>query len=162
MKSKPDHSLESTPFGRLDEGLLRHIVGYQLAQATITTAQVFGTQVGTPFDLRPVEFTVLALVHHNPDLTASQLARALAVTPPNIKLWIDRLEQRGLVERSKHGADRRAQHIRATPRGDALAVKAAQRVTDGERAGLAGLSAGELAILVELLHKVAKCRQAPR
>jgi DNA-binding MarR family transcriptional regulator len=158
MRSRPEHD-HDTPFGRLDEGSLAGIVGYQLAQATIATSQVFADLVGKPLELRPVEFTVLALIDRNPDLSATQLARALAVTSPNIKMWIDRLEGRGLVERTRSEADRRAQHLRATARGVALIRRAAQRVTEGERAALSALSTGELAILVELLHKVAKCRQ---
>jgi len=157
MKHKADP--ETTPFGRLDEGPLAGIVGYQLAQATIATMQVFAGHAGKPFELRPVEFTVLSLIDTNPDLSATQLARALAVTPPNIKMWIDRLESRGLVERSPNQSDRRAQHIRATARGAALVRKATQRVVEGERGALALLSAGELAILLELLHKVGRCRQ---
>lgn len=66
MKSKPAESLETTPFGRLAEAGMHRIIGYQLAQAAIATTQVFITQVGSPFDLRPVEFTILSLVDENP------------------------------------------------------------------------------------------------
>lgn len=159
MKSRPEPAHETTPYGRLDEGPLGGIVGYQLAQATIATTQVFAEHVGRPFGLRPVEFTVLSLVDTNPDLSATQLARALAVTPPNIKMWIDRLESRGLVERSPNQSDRRAQHIRATANGAALVRRASQQVLAGEQAALASLSTGERAMLLELLHKVARCRQ---
>jgi hypothetical protein len=58
-------------------------MGYQLAQATIVTDAVFAQRVGLPFDLRPVEFTVLTLVHENPDVSATRLAKALAVSAPN-------------------------------------------------------------------------------
>lgn len=158
MTIKPAAAHDTTPFGRLGEGGLRRLVGYQLAQATITTSQTFGAQVGQPFDLRPVEFTLLTLIHENPDVSASQLARALAVTAPNIKLWIDRLEQRGLAERVPSPTDRRAQHLRTTAQGAALATDTLQRLLDAELSTLAALTAGEQAILLELLHKVARCR----
>jgi DNA-binding MarR family transcriptional regulator len=161
MPSKPDVAHDTTPFGRLSEAALRRLVGYQLAQATITTSQVFEALAGQPCDLRPVEFTILTLVHENPDVSASQLARALAVTSPNIKLWIDRLAQRELVERVPSPTDRRAQHLRTTARGAALAGDALARLLSGEQAALAALSVGEQAILVELLHKVARCRRKP-
>jgi hypothetical protein len=92
MSAHPD---DQTPLARLNEAGMHHIVGYQLAQAAITTLQVFTERVGEPFELRPVEFTMLSLIHENPDVSARQLARALAVTPPNITVWIDRLEKRG-------------------------------------------------------------------
>lgn len=159
MRPKPEASPDTTPYGKLHEGTLGSLVGYQLAQATIATTQVFAAEAGRPFELRTVEFTVLALIDQNPDLSATQLARALAVTPPNIKMWIDRLESRGLVERTRNEADRRAQHIRTTARGSALARKATRQLIAGERAALSALSPAEQAILVELLHKVGKCRQ---
>jgi len=150
---------EQTPFGHLTEARLHHLVGYQLAQATITTTRVFVERIGEIFDLRPVEFTVLTLVHENPGVAAKQLAQALSVTPPNITMWIDKLEKRGLIERERSTTDGRAQHIRATAEGAALARKALEQVTEGEQAALESLSVAERAMLVELLNKVARCRR---
>jgi DNA-binding MarR family transcriptional regulator len=150
---------DRTPLARLAEAGLHGVVGYQLAQATIVTTQVFNAQVGAAGKLRPVEYTVLALVHANPGVTARQLAIGLAVTPPNIAVWLDRLESRGLVQRSRSQADARMQHIRATRAGAALAARATQRLLDGEAAALAALSTAERAMLVELLHKVAMTRK---
>lgn len=159
MTAKSPPAREQTPFGRLDEATLHGILGYQLAQATITTTRVFMERVGTPSELRPVEFTILTLVHTNPGLSARQLADALAVTPPNITMWIDKLERRGLIERERSLTDRRAQHIRTTEAGAALARQAVQRLVEGEQATLTALSPAERAMLIELLHKVARCRK---
>lgn len=161
MKAASPSAQDSTPSGRLEEGALGQVLGYQVVQANIVTLQFFAQAVGRAFDLRPVEFTVLVLVDHNPDLAASQLARALAMTPPNVKIWIDRLEARGLVQREVHASDRRALRIRATKAGSTLARKAVQAVIETERQGLFALTPGEQAILLELLHKVARCRVAP-
>ena len=150
---------EFTPLARLAEAGMHDIVGYQLAQAGIVTTQVFSAAVGVPFDLRPVEFTILTLIHENPDVTARQLARALAVTPPNIALWIERLEARELIVRQRSQADSRALHIRTTGAGAALSSEAVQRLLEGEQQALRALSAAERAMLVELLHKVALARR---
>ena len=152
---------DHTPQTRLTEGSVHPIVGYQLAQATVATTQVFMQQVGRPLKLRPVEFTILALVRDNPDATARQIARARAMTPPNVALWLEKLESRGFVTRTRSERDARMQHIRATAAGMALATKAAARLQEGERAALSGLSAAEQAMLVELLHKVALARKLP-
>ena len=159
MTTKAPAPREQTPYGRLTEAGLHGILGYQLAQATIATTRVFMERVGEPFDLRPVEFTILTLVHENPGVAARQLADALAVTPPNITMWIDKLERRGLIERERSTTDRRAQHIRATAEGAKLTRQAVQRLVEGEEATLVPLSAAERAMLVELLHKVARCRK---
>ncbi len=158
---KPTPDLDMTPLGRLVETGLHDIVGYQLAQAAIAGHQVFMRQVGEPFELRPVEFTILALIEKNPGVSAKQLAQALAVTPPNITMWMDKLEGRGLVERERSTTDRRAQHIRTTPAGSTLARKSVELLVGGETESFAVLSRAERALLLELLHKVARCRKAP-
>jgi DNA-binding MarR family transcriptional regulator len=109
--------------------------------------------------LRPVEFTILALVQANGGVAARQLARALAVTPPNIAIWLDRLESRGLIERERSAADGRLQHIRITADAGALVSRAALALLEAEQRVLAGLSTAEHAMLVELLHKAAQARQ---
>lgn len=159
MNSKNPAARDQTPYGRLTEAGLHGILGYQLAQAAITTTRVFSERVGQPSELRPVEFTILTLVHENPGVSARQLADALAVTPPNITMWIDKLERRGLIERERSTTDRRAQHIRTTPAGTTLARQSVERLLEGEQAALAALSPAERAMLIELLHKVARCRR---
>lgn len=151
-------ALDTTPGARLREGALGGILGYGLAQATVATAAVFEAQVGGPLGLRPVEYTLLALVHENPDVSATQLARALAVTAPNIKMWVDRLEARGLVQRVRSTQDRRAQHLRTTREGRAQVQRCSQLLHEGEAQALQRLTPGERAILLELLHKVAQRR----
>jgi len=160
MNRKPAvPAAERTPLARLAEGGVHGIVGYQLAQATIVTDQVFDERLGRKGVLRRVEFTILALVQGNPDVTARQLARALAVTPPNIAVWIDKLESRGLSARTRSDSDARVQHIRLTGRGAELVERAVQLLIEGEQVVLAALSAAERAMLIELLHKVALARK---
>jgi DNA-binding MarR family transcriptional regulator len=156
----PLRSEQRTPLARLSEGGAHAIVGYQLAQAAIVTNQVFDERVGRG-GLRRVEFTILALVQGNPDVTARQLARALAVTPPNIAIWLDKLESRGLVARERSASDARMQHVRLTSRGKTLVDRSVQSLLEGERDALATLSSAERAMLVELLHKVALARRKP-
>ena len=150
---------DRTPQSRLSEGAVHAIVGYQLAQAAIVTDQVFEDRVAKGGGLRRVEFTILALVQANPGVSARSLARALAVTPPNIAIWIDKLESRGLVDRERSDRDGRVQHIHLSQAGAALVPQCTQRLLDGELAALASLSAAERAMLVELLHKVALARR---
>ncbi len=160
MRSRPFRDASATPAGRLDEAGLHGIVGYQLAQATITTDRVFRQLVGEPFDLRPVEYTVMTLIQENPGTSSARLAQALAVTPPNITMWLDRLVQRGYAQRSPSPTDGRAQVLALTPEGARVAGQATQRLLEGEREALENLTPGERAILVELLHKVATARPA--
>ena len=147
-----------TPAGRLEEAQLQQVLGYQLAQASIVTDSLYRANVGDPFGLRPVEYTVLTLIAENPGGSLAQLARALAVTAPNITTMVDRLEARGLIARSQSDRDRRAQVLHTTAKGAALVRKTTQLILDAERMAL-GLTPGEQAMLVELLHKVACARR---
>jgi len=151
----PSTSAAAAPsVGEADDAMLASVLGYQLAQASVATTAVFVQQVGEPFDLRPVEYTILVLVHENPGLSSARLAQMLSVTAPNITVWIDRLVRRGWVERQPSATDRRERRLHATAEGAALAAQATRRLVDGEREAFAHLSVGERAILIELLRKL--------
>ena len=147
-----------TPVGKLAASDLHKLFGYQLAQATITTTKVFLKEVGVPLDLRPVEFTLLTLIAENPGVSSAQLAKALAVTKPNITMWVDKLEARKLVQRSPSKTDKRSTDLRATTTGAKLAIQATDNLVRGEREAIQYLSAAERGMLIELLHKVARSR----
>ena len=156
MSKTPATSLPRTP--RTAPPTVDAVLGYRLALATLTTDAVFVREVGEPLQLRPVEYTMLALIGENPGMTPAQLARSLAVTAPNISAWMTKLESRGWVERSASDTDRRAQLLNLTPAGARLSMDATRRLLAAERSALAALSAGEYAMLQELLGKVAASR----
>ena len=157
MTQKRSARSELTPAGRMEEARLQKVLGYQLAQAALVTDAIFFEQVGKPFSLRPVEYTVLTRVAENPGGSLARLARALSVTPPHITIMVDRLEAKGLVAREASEQDRRAHVLRVTAKGAELVRKATQRIVEAEAAALP-LTSGEQAILAELLHKVALAR----
>jgi len=157
MPLKKAPRLDMTPAGRLEEAQLHHVLGYQLAQASIVTSALYTRSVGDPFELRPVEYTVLTLISENPGGSLARLARALAVTAPNITTMVDRLEKRGWVARTPSEQDRRSQLLHPTAKGEALVRKTTQLILDAEKTALP-LTPGEHSMLVELLHKVACAR----
>lgn len=154
-----DHSVTSkdsqTPRARLDEGALRQLLGYQLAQASIVTSGAFSHEAGKPLALGQVEFTLLYLINQNTSVTPSRLARALAVSMPAITVWMAKLEQRGLVSRERSTTDKRSQHFGVTAEGSVLVKRAVKSLLEAEARALGHLSAAEQAMLLELLHKVA-------
>jgi DNA-binding MarR family transcriptional regulator len=133
----------TTPAGQLVEAGLQQVVGYQVALAAITTDAIFHQQVAEALNLRRVEYTILMLIRENPACTSGRLVRALNVTAPNITMWIDKLEQRGLVKRAQSATDRRANHLALTAGGDTLALEATRRLAGGDADPLAALSAAE-------------------
>jgi DNA-binding MarR family transcriptional regulator len=143
----------------MEEASLQKVLGYQLAQAAIVTDAIFWEAAGKPFNVRPVEYTVLTLIAENPGGSLARLARALSVTPPNITTMVDRLEAKGLIARKASDQDRRSQVLHVTAKGAELVRKATQKIVAAESESLP-LTAGEQAILAELLHKVALARKA--
>ena len=145
----------------LDQAGMQHLMGYRLTLAEVASRRVFQRHVGTPFKLRPVEFTILVLLLENGSATPKQLAMTLGLPPPNVTVLVDRLVERGLVLRERSTTDGRAMDLRLTDKGSELA-KRAQRVSQTmEGAFLTPLSAAERAMLAELLHKLIHPRTQP-
>ena len=130
-----------------------------MAQADIPAKAAFYKYIGEPLNLRHVEFTILMLVKRNAGVTQKQLSQTLAVSAANITLLLDRLVDKGWIERVRSEDDRRAQHIHLTPVGAALAEQSHRVSLSCEREMLKHLSDGERIMLLELLDKVARHRR---
>ncbi len=138
----------------LDDSALAHLVGYAASRAALDLRKVFTAHM-EGFDLRIAEFTILMLVAGNGDVNQKQLGQALDISPPNMAVTLDRMVERGWVERVRSTRDRRAQHIHLTVAGRALAERAYAVSTTMEERTLAVLSQAERALLIELLRKIA-------
>lgn len=145
--------------GHLDHIKLINLLGYQLAQATIPTNRIFKTHIEADFDLNKLEFTIVMLVAANESVTPKRLSSAMNIPAPNLTLILDRLEKRELLQRTRSDLDRRVQHVQLTRKGLALIKKLDGVVAKMEEALLSHLTAGERAMLFELLRKVAVHRK---
>jgi DNA-binding MarR family transcriptional regulator len=67
-----------------------------------------------PFDLTRVSWLAIGILAEQDRLSQSQLAGALELGPPATGKLVDRLEERGLVERLPDPADRRANLLSLT------------------------------------------------
>lgn len=143
----------------LQDERLRRLLGYSLAQATIPTSNLYRKHVGETFSLRPVEYSLLVLLDANPDVTPKQLAKALSVSVPYLTVTLDRLEERGLLGRSRSEVDRRSANVRLTRSGRELVRKAEAVATQMESELLSHLSPGERVLLFELLDRLATHRR---
>ncbi len=139
----------------LSLGVLADLLGYHIAQAGVTTFDLFERHVGQPFGLRKVDYSLLILVLTNGPLAPKRLAQALALSAPNLTLTLDRLQTRGLLRRERSQIDRRSQNIVLTPEGERVANESAAAAAPMERELLDRLSRAEHAMLIELLRKVA-------
>lgn len=141
------------PDSGIDASYLESLLGYNARRAALAVIGVF-LQRMAPFGLRPVDFSVLTLIAHNPGVTSRQLCAALDILPPNLVGMIKSLDQRGLIERRPHPSDRRAQGLHLSPTGKRLQKSAQATATQLEIDVASGLSAEELNTLKTLLRKV--------
>ncbi|NML46281.1 MarR family transcriptional regulator [Ramlibacter sp. G-1-2-2] len=137
----------------IDSSYLETLLGYNARRAALSVIEVF-LEAMAPYKLRPVDFSVLSLVAHNPGITSRQLCSALGILPPNLVGMLNALEKRELVSRLPHPRDGRAMGLHLTPGGEKL-VRDAEKTASELEAGVAGrLSPAELKTLIKLLKKI--------
>ena len=107
-----------------------------------------------PLRLKPVEFSVLSLIEHNPGITQRQLCAALNILPPNLVGMINDFEKRDLVLRKPHPRDGRAMGLHLTPAGQKLMRDAERTAAELEREVGGRLTASESRTLIRLLQKI--------
>jgi DNA-binding MarR family transcriptional regulator len=147
--------------GVLDQSRLTHLVGYAATRASVELKKSFTKHMG-PLQLKAVEFSILVLVASNEQVNQKQLGQALDVSPPNLAVTLDRMVERGWVERVRSTEDRRSQIVVLTKAGTQLVQKAEKIAATMENETLQVLSAAERLLLLELLLKVARRRKPSR
>lgn len=111
------------PAGEVKLGMLDGVVGYLLRRAQIAVFEDFARRFAA-LGLTPAQFSALVVIQENPGRRQSDVAAALGVQRPNFVALMDELERRGLAERLRSGADRRANALKLTPAGAALLDRA--------------------------------------
>ncbi|MDQ2735036.1 MAG: BON domain-containing protein [Pseudomonadota bacterium] len=142
----------------LDDSGLAHLVGYATARAAIEMKKVFAQHM-VPLELKITEFSILVLVAGNAEVNQKQLGRAYDISPPNMAVTLDRMAERGWIERVRSTRDRRAQQIHLTRAGRGQVERAKKIAATMEEPALAALSRAERALLIE---KAGACRWRPR
>lgn len=110
---------ESAPRSWTDEEERALRTWTALARCYSTFARAVGSRI-SDYGLTTPQFGVLEALHHLGSLSLGDLADKLLVTGGNITYVMDRLEERGLVERDRSTEDRRVVLARLTPEGRKL------------------------------------------
>jgi DNA-binding MarR family transcriptional regulator len=137
----------------VDASYLEGLIGYNARRAALTVIAVFLERM-KPYGLRPVDFSTLSLIAHNPGITARQLCHALGVLPPNMVGLINGLEQRTLIERRPHPSDRRAQGLHLSAHAVPMMQAAERTAAQIEQEAAHRLSPAEQKTLMRLLQKI--------
>jgi DNA-binding MarR family transcriptional regulator len=142
-----------TVVDEVDTRFLDGLLGYNARRASLAIIAVFLERMA-PYGLRPVDFSVLSLIAHNPGITSRQLCTTLGLLPPNLVGLVQSLDTRGLVARRPHPRDGRALGLHLTPEGDKLVRNAERTAAELEAEMASRLTAAELRTLMKLLKKV--------
>lgn len=137
----------------VDTSYLQTLMGYNARRAALSIIELFLERLA-PYGLKPVDFSVMSTICHNPGVTSRQLCATLNLLPPNLVGLVQSLESRGLIERKPHPHDGRAVGLHATPKGQALMVQAEQTATDLEAEKTAKLTPAQRKTLLALLQKI--------
>lgn len=137
----------------IDTRFLETLLGYNARRVALKAIAVF-LEGMKPLGLKPVKFSVLSLIAHNPGITSRQLCTVLDIQPPNFVGLIKALQKKGWVERRAHETDGRAHSLHLTPQGEAMLAEAEVTVAALESQVAHRLTSAEQATLIRLLRKV--------
>ena len=145
---------EETPVvEQVDTTFLEGLLGYNARRAALAVIELFLQRMAV-YKLRPVDFSVLSLIVHNPGITSRQLCTTLGILPPNLVNLIGALEKRELIERKPHPRDGRATGLHPTPASLKLMREAERTASELEQEVADRLTPGEQKTLLRLLRKV--------
>lgn len=104
-------------------------------------------------DLTPVQFAAMDAIAAEPGIDQAGIAAAIAYDRATIGGVIDRLEQKGLVERRISAHDRRARQVRLSKRGEDLYAETLPVILGLQDDILSGLTQEERATFLKLAAK---------
>jgi DNA-binding MarR family transcriptional regulator len=137
----------------VDTSYLETLIGYNARRAALAVIGLFLERMAV-YDLKPVDFSVMSVVAHNPGVTSRQLCAALNILPPNLVGLVQSLESRGLLERCPHPHDGRAMGLHPTEKGQQLMKNAEATASELEMDIGSKLTPHQAQTLVSLLQKI--------
>ena len=93
----------------------------ELIDIILSKSEQLEDQIKTQSDIRDLTIKQLHCIHliekfHNPTLT--ELAKELKITKPSTTAIIEKLENKGYVQKVKSDTDRRSAHLHLTDKGE--------------------------------------------
>lgn len=138
---------------KIDTSYLETLLGYNARRAALVIIELFLKRMAV-YDLRPVDFSVLSLITHNPGISSRQLCSELNILPPNLVGMINTLEKRELILRQPHPSDGRVIGLHLSDVGSKLMKDAEQTAKALEDEAASKLTATERKTLMRLLQKI--------
>ena len=136
--------------GRSDLGVLKGHLGYFLRRAQVWVFQDF-IRTLAEIDLRPAQYSVLAVIGANPGLSQADVSELLGIERARLVRLLDRLEKRSLVRRLASPHDRRSHALKLTTAGRTMLKRAKALAAMHEDRLLERLGAANHRLMMETL-----------
>jgi len=137
----------------LENYTMEESIGYLLKrvgnQLSITVDRALA-----PFDMTHAQLGIFLKLLNGQANTAADLARELMSDAGAMTRMLDRLEEKGFVQRTRSSADRRVVEVALTDKGDQLADQMTQVVVDTLNHHLRGFSTEEVAQFKGFLRRM--------
>ena len=134
------------------QNLVRDII-YQIRRL-MQAGELFTKELNKTYQVSAPQLHCLLALHENGPLPSSQIARHIMVKSSTVTGIIDRLEQKGFVERLRNSPDRRVITIQLTEAGKELAHNAPPPIQHKIVDGIKKLPEGEIKQIILSLSKL--------
>ena len=135
------------------DSALNDLIGYAMRRAQLKLFQNLISRLSA-HDLRPAQFSALAIINQNPGLMQADLARALTIEPPQVVPLLNKLESRALAVRVRCKPDKRSYGIFLSKTGETLLKELNQIAAQSDLDATAALDNQEREELLRLLKKI--------
>ncbi|ADI01653.1 MAG TPA: MarR family transcriptional regulator [Syntrophothermus lipocalidus] len=134
---------------------LEQCVNFVLTKAQNAVHQLFKAELA-PYGVTPGQYGVLRCLWDQNGMTAKQLADRLSLDGSTITGILDRMEQRGLIERHTDPKDRRALKVMLTEHGLRLKEPLTKAIEEANRKALRSFSQEQAQLLKKLLDEISE------
>ncbi len=132
---------------------LEHCVNFVLTKAQNSVQQLFKAELA-PYGITPGQYGVLKCLWDQNGLTAKQLAERLCLDSSTITGILDRMENKGLINRYHDVRDRRALCVMITQEGQDLQEPVTQAIVSANKKALYSFNEEQSELLKKLLSEL--------
>ena len=152
-KPTPESSTEC-PFYSNENYEWNSSTGYLIANLHHSMRHALDAELASFGDVSSAQWVVLMVLSHHDDVRAAHLAKRLNYDPGSMTRLLDRLQDKGLIQRTRLDDDRRCIRIELTESGRTLAPQLPTAAINAINKSLTGFSAEEHRTLNALLGRM--------
>jgi MarR family multiple antibiotic resistance transcriptional regulator len=155
MSTKPTpEPAPECPFYSSDNYQWNSSTGFLVANLHHSMRRALDAELASFGDVSSAQWIVMMTLSHQDDVTAANLAKRLNYDPGSMTRLLDRLQDKGLIQRTRLDDDRRCIRIELTEAGRSLAPQLPTAAINAINKSLTGFSAEEHQLLNTLLVRM--------